>query len=42
MSARTLRKLSYALDADAGELYDVMLRTDEVAEAANRQPGRGL
>jgi hypothetical protein len=30
ISARTLRKLVDVLGADAGELYDVMLRTNEV------------
>jgi hypothetical protein len=31
-----------AVDADAGELHEVMLRTDGVAEAASRQPGWSL
>jgi hypothetical protein len=42
IGAGRLRKLAVALDTDAGELYEVMLRTDGAAEAAGRQPGWGL
>jgi hypothetical protein len=42
IGARPLRKLAVALDTDAGELHEVMLRTDGAAEAASRQPGWGL